>query len=186
MTPSSIAYWTFEEDIPFAALMIFFAAFFVLLLVVDKIRGKKLKPGRSLAISALVVWVVLILMLTIIYRRVNGYRVYNLNLIRTYIRAINGSDRTCKDVFYNIFMLMPMGFLIPIIWEKAKLYHALLACGGFSLAIEISQYLSCRGSFELGDLLHNTLGALVGFIICAAVKRIVGRTQGSQDDIPTF
>lgn len=173
MTPSSIAYWTFDEDIPFAALLVFFAAFFVFLLVFDKIRGKKFRLGRSLAVSALVVWVVLILMLTIIFRRVNGYRVYNLDLIRTYKRAIEGSDRTFKDVFYNIFMLMPMGFLIPVIWDKAKLWHVLLICGGFSLFIEISQYLSCRGSFELGDLLHNTLGALVGCIVSGLLKKFL-------------
>lgn len=172
MTSSSIAYWTFEEDIPFAALMIFFAAFFVLLLVVDKIRGKKLKPGRSLAVSALVVWVVLILMLTIIYRRDNGYRTYNFDLLRTYKRIINGSDRTFKDVGYNMLMLLPMGLFIPIIWDKVKFIHVLLICGGFSMCIEITQFITCRGSLELGDLLHNTMGALIGYWMCMFFKWI--------------
>ena len=186
MTSSSIAYWTFEEDIPYLAVIAVFAVFFVLSLIFERKKSGWKKFWHAFAVAGLVAWVILILMLTIIYRRENPYRVYNFNLLRTYQRIINGSDRTFKDVGYNMLMLLPMGLFIPIIWDKVKFWHVLLICGGFSLCIETTQFITCRGSFELGDILHNTMGALIGYWMCMAVKRIVGRTQGSQDDLPTF
>ena len=173
MTPSSIAYWTFEEDIPYLAVIAVFAVFFVLSLIFERKKSGWKKFWHAFAVAGLVAWIVLILMLTIIYRRENSYRVYNFNLLRTYQRILNGSDRTFKDVGYNMLMLLPMGLFIPIIWDKVKFIHVLLICGGFSLCIEITQFITCRGSLELGDLLHNTMGALIGYWMCMIVKKLV-------------
>ena len=173
MTSSSIAYWNFEEDIPYIALIAIFAVFFVLTLIHEKKKSDWKKLLHAFAVGGLVAWIILILMLTIIYRSENSYRMYNFNLLRTYQRIINGSDRTFKDVGYNMLMLLPMGLFIPIIWDKVKFWHVLLVCGAFSLCIETTQFITCRGSFELGDILHNTMGALIGYWMCVIVKKLV-------------
>ena len=173
MTPSSIAYWNFEEDIPYLAVIAVFAVFFVLALIFERKKSGRKKMWHALALAGLVAWIVLILMLTIICRSTNPYRVYNFNLIRTYQRILNGSDRTFKDVGYNMLMLLPMGLFLPIIWDKVKYWHVLMICGGFSFCIETTQFISCRGSFELGDIVHNTMGALIGYWICMIAKKII-------------
>ena len=173
MTPSSIAYWTFEEDIPYLAVIAVFAVFFVISLIFERKKSGWKKVWHSLAVAGSVAWIVLILMLTIVYRRENSYRVYNFDLLRTYQRILNGSDKTFKDVGYNMLMLLPMGIFLPIIWDKLKFWHVLLICGGFSACIELTQYITCRGSLELGDVLHNTAGALIGYWMCMIAKKLI-------------
>ncbi|MGE7185701.1 VanZ family protein [Peribacillus sp. NPDC006672] len=65
----------------------------------------------------------------------------------------------------NIILFVPLGFLLPTIWS---LFRSLkkVACTGlfFSLAIELSQLLNSRIT-DIDDLLMNTLGAVVGYLI---------------------
>jgi glycopeptide antibiotics resistance protein len=64
----------------------------------------------------------------------------------------------------NIFMFMPIGFFLPLLWKKFE--HILLTVGvGFllSLSIELLQLTQLRSS-DVDDLWLNTLGALIGFI----------------------
>lgn len=65
----------------------------------------------------------------------------------------------------NVFMFMPFGFLVPLIWKKAsRLGSVALAGLLFSLLIELSQLLCWRGT-DVDDLIMNTLGACIGFLV---------------------
>lgn len=65
----------------------------------------------------------------------------------------------------NIVMFVPLGFFIPLIWKQmGKLSDAILAGATFSILIELSQLLSYRGT-DIDDLITNTLGAAIGYII---------------------
>ncbi|MCI5704016.1 VanZ family protein [Agathobaculum sp.] len=63
----------------------------------------------------------------------------------------------------NVVMLVPFGFLAPLIWPRLdKLWRIVLAGFSFSLMIELSQLVNYRSS-DVDDLLLNTLGAALGF-----------------------
>lgn len=63
----------------------------------------------------------------------------------------------------NVVMFLPLGFLVPLIWEElSTLPRTALVGLLFSLGIELSQLLSFRGT-DVDDLLMNTLGAVLGF-----------------------
>ena len=50
-----------------------------------------------------------------------------------------------------------------------------LMCGfgiGLSSAIEIVQLVSHRGLFELDDIIHNTLGTILGYLILLVFQRL--------------
>lgn len=65
----------------------------------------------------------------------------------------------------NIVMFVPFGFLVPLIWkEMGKLSHILTTGFALSLLIELSQLFSYRGT-DVDDLILNTLGAVVGFLV---------------------
>lgn len=65
----------------------------------------------------------------------------------------------------NIFMFMPLGFLLPLIWKRYRqLLPTVLLGAGFSLMIELLQLFNRRVS-DIDDLLMNTLGAFLGFIL---------------------
>lgn len=65
----------------------------------------------------------------------------------------------------NVVMFLPMGFLVPLIWKgMRKLSNIIVAGAALSLLIELSQLFSYRGT-DVDDLILNTLGAAVGFLL---------------------
>lgn len=65
----------------------------------------------------------------------------------------------------NVVLFVPLGFFIPLIWKQmGKLSNSLLAGAAFSILIELSQLLSYRGT-DIDDLITNTLGATIGYLI---------------------
>ena len=65
----------------------------------------------------------------------------------------------------NILLFVPFGFLLPFIWPNTNKFWVVLPFGfGFSLLIEISQLCNNRRT-DVDDLILNTLGALVGYLL---------------------
>lgn len=79
------------------------------------------------------------------------------------------------QIFGNIFMLLPFGFVLPIIFEKFRSFRLTTGvCLGFSLFIELTQYVTGRGLLELDDIMHNTVGGAMGFIIYEKIAEYRG------------
>lgn len=79
----------------------------------------------------------------------------------------------------NLVMLIPLTLFISLLWEdKATLKKMFTISFLTSLTIETSQlllsyiYLEHR-LFDLNDLLQNTLGGLIGFVIFIGIRKIV-------------
>lgn len=65
----------------------------------------------------------------------------------------------------NAFMFMPLGFLLPFIWKKYRHWLAPVSlAAGFSLLIELLQLFNRRVT-DIDDLIMNSLGALLGFLV---------------------
>ena len=63
----------------------------------------------------------------------------------------------------NVTLFVPVGFLMGssfrhIEWKKVALWGCLL-----SIVIEISQFFFRKGYCEADDVIHNTLGCLIGY-----------------------
>ena len=54
---------------------------------------------------------------------------------------------------------------------RIKFIRAAFVSFDLSLAIEIIQLLTRVGSFDVDDLILNTLGGVIGYILCAIVWR---------------
>lgn len=84
----------------------------------------------------------------------------------------------------NTLMLVPLGFLLPQIWGRFRSFWD-TALAGFctSLFIELSQLLSFRAT-DVDDLIFNTLGACVGYLLAKVLTghrwRITARS-GKKD-----
>lgn len=79
----------------------------------------------------------------------------------------------------NVVMLVPFGFLLPMMAPTPrKLSHVLASGLGLSLLIELSQLLCSRGT-DVDDLIMNTLGAGCGFLLYRLWDRV---TQGKFRD----
>lgn len=77
----------------------------------------------------------------------------------------SASEFDVVSYLLNIVLFVPLGFLLPLIWERENNpWKILLAGVSFSLLIELSQLLNLR-STDIDDLLLNTLGAMIGFAL---------------------
>ena len=83
----------------------------------------------------------------------------NLNLI-----PFIGMIDDWKNGILNILLFVPLGMMMPILWNSFRTQkNALLFGFGTSLAIELLQMLTFRAT-DVNDLITNTLGAYLGFL----------------------
>lgn len=89
---------------------------------------------------------------------------YELALFWSYRRAFEtGEDFLLWENFANVAAFIPMGMFMEELGRKFFHWYACVALGGgVSVLIEVTQLLTKRGLFEFDDILHNTLGALLG------------------------
>ncbi len=77
------------------------------------------------------------------------------------------------DTILNIILFVPLGFFLPLLYKK---YHHMktVALTGFlfSLAVEIVQMFGW-GSSDINDLMTNTAGACIGFLVYCLLSRIL-------------
>lgn len=70
------------------------------------------------------------------------------------------------SVCLNIFLFKPLGYLSPLSFPRIDRWWKVLLLGfSFSLLIETVQLITKLGWFDASDLLHNTVGAIIGYWI---------------------
>lgn len=100
---------------------------------------------------------------------------HSLNLIPfqfiTETRAM-GVRKQLTQTIANIVMFLPLGFIFPIAFKKARTFwKTTVSMMLFSFFIEFVQYFIGR-SADIDDLMLNTLGGMLGYLIfCLFSKR---------------
>ena len=90
----------------------------------------------------------------------------NLNLI-----PIIGMIADWKNSFLNILLFVPLGIMLPLLWNKFRNCKYTVLFGFLmSLTIELLQILTYRAT-DINDLITNTLGTCIGYLGAAAVLR---------------
>ena len=89
----------------------------------------------------------------LVYRRQLGFAAVTLNLIG------------------NVLAFVPFGIFLPLLIRKARMFGKTLLLGfEFSLFVEIVQLFSRVGSFDVDDILLNTLGVVLGYLFFAGIR----------------
>ncbi|EEL81915.1 VanZ [Bacillus cereus AH1271] len=76
-----------------------------------------------------------------------------------------------RNVGGNILLLMPLGFLAPIIWDKfKKIKNTILLGLAISISIELLQLIESLVSSwiritDIDDVICNVIGSIVGYFI---------------------
>ncbi len=72
----------------------------------------------------------------------------------------------------NVLVFMPFGLLLPIMSKKLKGFFRVVLLGFIlSLAVESIPLATGTGCFDVDDLLLNTIGAALGFLIYVLLSR---------------
>lgn len=126
-----------------------------------------------LCVIASIIYLFAVLHITILSREPEERR-FSFELFDSYVRLFRDNNKFYYDmIVLNIAMEIPFGILFPVLFRKKDSFWKVTAAGFFfSLLIEFTQYFTGRGLFELDDLLNNTLGASLGYIIFVFFKNI--------------
>ena len=76
------------------------------------------------------------------------------------------SWESLKGVLLNILLFVPCGFLVPTIWKRSwSCWKVVLLGFSVSLCIETIQFLTRCGYADVDDLINNTIGTWMGYIL---------------------
>lgn len=76
------------------------------------------------------------------------------------------------NIIGNITMFIPLGIVWPSVYKKLDAHKKVICAGfGFSLFIEILQLPFYDRVSDIDDLLLNTFGFLIGYVIYLLVKK---------------
>lgn len=79
-----------------------------------------------------------------------------------------------SNLIGNILIFVPFGFFMPMASRYRSFILTTLYSFGLSLIVEFFQLVTMMGSFDVDDMLLNTLGGSLGFIIfiiCNTIRR---------------
>ena len=97
------------------------------------------------------------------------------------INLIPFRDGISLSMILYVVMFMPLGFLLPLLWkEYQSLVRTAIIGFCFSCGIEFCQLFNRRVS-DVDDLLMNTLGAILGWLIWIVFSRITHLKYGRRN-----
>lgn len=143
----------------------------IILSAINDRRVKKNKtPFSVVAITGFFMYIVVLLFITVLSREGGSSKGIDLKLFSTW--GIN--TRNNAYVIENILLFIPFGALCAwVIPAARRLWSCTLIGAIVSLGIEFLQLITGTGFFQIDDVLTNTVGAIVGYILyrCATKKR---------------
>lgn len=139
------------------------------LIVLVLLRSKQKKKGVSYTRYSFIAMIVFAVYLVGVYHFTGAGTIYDGLMYQfewrqdqiNWIPFSNNIDVVAYIL--NVVLLIPLGLLVPIIWEKLNKFSNILATGFmFTILIEASQLLNNRRT-DIDDIILNVLGAVVGF-----------------------
>lgn len=112
---------------------------------------------------------------TIIFRTGSAETGWRLMPFWKYRGIVNGYDQYVMEIILNILVFIPIGFLAGCLWYGKDLKKVIGLGLVVSLVIELGQLVFEKGLAEIDDLIHNTLGCAIGYLIAIPIAWIYNR-----------
>lgn len=102
---------------------------------------------------------------------------YNLVLLKEIKRFIVhrdsiGSMAVTLNLAGNVVAFVPFGLMVPAMREKSRsLWRMALWTFQLSLMVEVVQLVFKVGSFDVDDMLLNTVGGVLGYLMFAVLRK---------------
>ena len=110
----------------------------------------------------------MLFLLAVLQRKVQDYRECGLLPFESFGAALKGSGPLLTQIIGNVVAFIPVGLLLGCVLGRMKWWTVLLIGGGFSLLIEILQFVFKRGFAEVDDVVHNMAGCAIGYGVYVA------------------
>ena len=141
--------------------------------VVLFIAFKGVRTGfRWSSVLLLIEYIFLLFCSTVIFRPTGETRQYDFHPFWSYDRP-----ELLVENIMNVVVFIPVGLLLGSAFKQMTWWKALLIGCSISITIEALQFWFMRGFSEVDDVMHNTVGCIMGYIIYSILVRIFINTK---------
>lgn len=138
------------------------------------------RQGVRMAAGLLLVEYVFVLYSsTVLFRATSvQFSGYDLHPFWSYRAIRNGENQLLVENIMNAVVFVPVGVLLGFMVNGSRFMvrHgwliALIVGIGISVSIEAMQFFLKRGFSEVDDVMHNTAGCLIGYMLVVIIKQI--------------
>lgn len=128
------------------------------------------KGGRMTLRLLLTEYVIMIFCSTIFFRSVMNERQYDFHPFWSYAAIDDGRGDLLEENIMNFLVFVPVGVLLGCGFRSITWRKVMLIGGCLSVSIEMLQLITKRGFSEFDDVMHNTVGCMIGYVICMAIN----------------
>ena len=151
-------------------LTIFLVIFAVVRIAAIKSSNEKLVFYKEFSNLLFIIYILLLYEL-LTRAELNTVRGYNLVPFTEIFRYEIGSQAFLMNVVGNIVIFIPFGYLISTYIKPKKILPILIVSVISSATVEFVQLCIGR-SFDVDDIILNSLGAIIGFLIYVSLNAI--------------
>lgn len=138
---------------------------------------KGLRRGLFLMIRLLLFeYLIIIYCSTVITRNANGYFKYDFHPLWSYKAIVQGQTNLLAENLMNVLVFIPVGLLLGLGFQRWSFIKIIGFGILFSISVEFMQLVFKRGFCEIDDVIHNTLGCMIGYgmylIVSMCIRKI--------------
>ena len=165
-----LSYWnSLWEVIPIWRYEVGLFVFLIGMVICLKIWG--FRKGFRFNIGLLLIEYVVLIYCTTVFSRRTTVLQYNFMPFWSYFSYFGGeNDRLLMENIMNVVVFVPVGLLAGVAFRGMKWMKVMVTGLGLSIGIEVMQFVFRKGFSEVDDVIHNTFGCMIGYLIWLALK----------------
>lgn len=140
-------------------------------------RGDKILVSKRMLIIGLIAYSIALLILLFLRPGNQSYDSFNLVPFETILFYLSGEVKPLVAIYNlaaNIGLFIPYGTAFLLLAKKRPSNLVLLAVPVLVIiSIELTQWLTHRGSMDIDDLFLNILGVAIGYALTPLVNQVV-------------
>lgn len=103
---------------------------------------------------------------TVIFRSVMSYREYEFTPFWSYKAIMEGREpQLLPENIMNVAVFVPVGLFAGMVFRRMTWKKIMIVGLCLSLGIELLQFVFRKGFAEVDDVMHNTVGCVLGYIL---------------------
>ena len=155
-------------DIFYYALAIFCVGSSIMLISRGK-RGVRIRQGMTYLF--LIEYYALLICSTVVFRKPQNDIVYHIQPFWHIDMLDDKGGFMLYEMVMNVMVFVPIGIAMAHAGIHKKLWQVMAVGVGLSLVIEVCQLVLKRGCSETDDIIHNTIGCMLGYSIYVGLRK---------------
>lgn len=157
------------NDVPLEIYLGLISVFAIGLFLVLKFSNEK-NQFQIVSKLLLIEYLSLLFCSTVLFRSGNEDVKYSVEPLWSYESIQDGNTVLIAENIMNVVAFIPIGFLLGSSFRRMHLWKVFILGICISATVEGLQFYYKRGFAEIDDVIHNTLGCLIGYVVYSLLR----------------